>query len=311
MLETDRGWTEEDSQSVLEQQAQLIQEEGNCNENEKVYPSIRQAIWLLVLIFLLVLVLSVPVAVLGEVLRAPLGSHPLVLGVTNLVSFGLILWLGLRKTRAPFQQVFSTAPISVSLLLPITLTVLGLATLLSEVDNLFRMIVPMSPGTADFFTEIIGGKRSLWGSVILAIVVAPATEELLFRGLILRGFLSRYSVRKAILISAVLFGLFHLNPWQFLPATIAGVLLAWLFVKTGSLLPCFFAHAVQNAVPVLLLGVFDLEVQGLSTRLTEVEFQPLWLDAAALLIGGLGFWLLIRRFREAKEAEVLKVPPRG
>ena len=38
----------------------------------------------------------------------------------------------------------------------------------------------------------------------------------------------------------------HTNPWQFISTFVAGVLLAWLLIETGSLVPCLFAHAVAN-----------------------------------------------------------------
>ncbi|WP_409994892.1 CPBP family intramembrane glutamic endopeptidase [Chitinophaga pinensis] len=43
--------------------------------------------------------------------------------------------------------------------------------------------------------------------------------------------LKRYPPRKAIVISALFFGLIHLNPWQALPAFCIGLLLGWVFTK--------------------------------------------------------------------------------
>jgi membrane protease YdiL (CAAX protease family) len=181
-----------------------------------------------------------------------------------------------------------------------SLTVVGTGLLLSELDNLFRTLLPMPAGMADFFMKLAGGRTSLWGSILVSVVIAPLTEESLFRGLILRGFLSRYTVNKAIIISAVLFGLFHLNPWQFLPATLLGVIFAWWFVRTGSLLPCLFGHALTNAVPLILMGILHIEISGLTSEPTQVEFQPLWLDLIGLLCTASGIWLLIHRFGKSR-----------
>jgi len=287
--------------------------QGNC------YPGIRQAIWLLVLIVLLQIVLGVIVGMLGAVVNVPLVEHPAILGVINLIAIGLVLMLGLKKTKAPFKEVFPLSTIKISLLLLMSLTVIGMGILISEVDNLFRSVLPMPQWLADLFMNLLGH----WSSIILLVIVAPLTEELLFRGLILRGFLSRYTVGKAVLASAILFGLLHLNPWQFLGAVILGVLFAWWFVQTGSLLPCLFGHALHNAVPLILMGIFQLDIQGFTsetttveskldsvpeglkkfmgfTSETTVEFQPLWLDFVGLLLAWLGMWLLIRMFRETE-----------
>lgn len=268
------------------------------------YPSIRQAIWLLVLIFFLMIVLSISVGILDGIVDFSFGEHPATLAIVNLIAIGLLLMWGLKKAKASFKEVFSFVPMRMSLFLPMSLTIIGVGILLSELDNLLRTVLPMPAVIADFYMNLFLGQKSLWGSFVLVVVVAPLTEELLFRGLILRGFLSRYTMRKAVLASAILFGIFHLNPWQFLGAAIMGVLFAWLFVRTRSLLPCFFGHALNNALPLILLGIFNLEIPGVTTIFTKVEFQPLWLDLFGLLLAGLGLWLLNRMFGKADD-----IPP--
>ena len=109
-------------------------------------------------------------------------------------------------------------PVPLSLLVPMAVSVLGVGILLSEADNLLRTVLPPPAWLERMFVELAAGQRSLWGSIALLVVAAPLTEEALFRGVILRGFLGRYAVRRAILASALLFAVFHLNPWQFVGA---------------------------------------------------------------------------------------------
>jgi membrane protease YdiL (CAAX protease family) len=270
-------------------------QEGCVNQSNH-YPSISQAISLLVLVFFLMIMLSISVGILEVIVDFPFTKHPATLAVVNLIAIGLILMWGLKKVKASFKNVFSLVPIRISLFLPISLTIIGVGILLSELDNLLRTVLPMPAGIADFYAKLLLGQTSLWGSFVVLVVVAPLTEELLFRGFILRGFLSHYSRRKAVLASAILFGAFHLNPWQFLEATILGVLFAWLFVRTRSLLPCIYGHALINALPIILLGILNLEIPGVTSELTKVEFQPLWLDLFGLFLAGLGLWLLKRMF---------------
>ncbi len=268
-----------------------------CNH----YPGIRQAIWLLALVISLVVGLSIAALVLDAAVDFPLLENPTSIAVINLVVIGFALILGLKKTKAPIRDVFPFLRIRVSLLIPMCLTILGASILLSEIDNLFRVILPMPDSVAHFFRNLVEGRTNLGGSIAAALVVAPLTEELLFRGLILRGFLSRYPVRKAVLASALFFAVFHLNPWQFLGAAILGVLFAWWFVQTRSLVPCLFGHFLTNALPFILLDILHVEIQGLTNEPTEVVFQPLWLDSAGLLLAGLGVGLLIRMFRENEQ----------
>jgi len=72
---------------------------------------------------------------------------------------------------------------------------------------------------------------------------------------ILGGFLRNYTPRKAIIASALLFALFHLNPWQFPVAFLSGVVLGWSVLVTGSLLPSLFGHALANSLRLLILVV--------------------------------------------------------
>jgi membrane protease YdiL (CAAX protease family) len=174
------------------------------------------------------------------------------------------------------------------------LTVFGCIILLSELDNAFRLILPIPAQYAIIFSAITGTRSGPWGPLLALVIVAPLTEELLFRGLILRGFLSRYTAAKAVLVSAVMFGAFHLNPWQFLPASLIGVVFGWWFVRTRSLVPSIAGHAVYNGLPWLLVQFVRLDVPGFAGRSAGVEFQPLWLDLAGLLLAGAGIVLTAR-----------------
>lgn len=263
------------------------------------YPGIAQAIGLLGLTFLLMIAVSIPVVIVALVVAdRPPTEHPAVIAVTNLVAIGLILIWGIKKAGASRREVFPIVPVDRSLLLPMALTTIGAGLLLSELDNLFRTLFPIPALLADFFMGLMSGRTSRLWSFAALVIVAPLTEELLFRGLILRGFLSRYTVRKAVCASALLFGLFHLNPWQFFGATALGVLFAWWFVNTGSLLPCLFGHALNNAVPFIFLAVLPVEIPGFTSSPTEVAFHPPWLDLAGLLLAGSGIWLTTRKFGE-------------
>jgi len=176
------------------------------------------------------------------------------------------------------------------------LTVLGEIVLSSEVDNFTRLLLPPPDWLIRLFSSLTDVQSSPIQSAFLLVLVAPLTEELFFRGLILRGLLSRYSKVMAIVATALLFAFLHMNPWQFFSASILGLLFGWWFVRTGALLPCLFGHALVNGL-VFLQFLFPTEIPGFNTDPTKawpVQFQPLWLDAAGvvLLLGGL--WLFHR-----------------
>ena len=78
----------------------------------------------------------------------------------------------------------------------------------------------------------------------------PITEEIFFRGFVFAGLAPRLGIPRAIIVSALVFSAFHLALGVLVPIFITGVLLAWLYHRTGSLWPGIAAHAGQNALAV-------------------------------------------------------------
>ena len=115
--------------------------------------------------------------------------------------------------------------------------------------------------------------QSGWGGILAIAVIGPVLEELLFRGAITKALLQQYSPTKAILLSALLFGVFHINPAQILPAFLIGILFAWTYYKTASLIPCILMHILNNSLSVFL-----------STKYPEAENMSDLMDTTSYLI---------------------------
>ena len=82
--------------------------------------------------------------------------------------------------------------------------------------------------------------------IIYACILGPVMEETVFRGIILGGLLKRYSNTTAILVSALLFGIIHLNLAQFMLAFPLGLLIGYLYMKTHSIYLCMLLHGLNN-----------------------------------------------------------------
>ena len=82
------------------------------------------------------------------------------------------------------------------------------------------------------------------------LITAPIFEELLFRGIILNGLLNKYknSSKKAIIYSAMVFGLVHLNIPQGINAFIGGIILGFIYCYTKSMKLSIFAHFINNLI---------------------------------------------------------------
>lgn len=87
--------------------------------------------------------------------------------------------------------------------------------------------------------------------IFLAVLFAPIAEEVLFRGIVTQLLLNKYHPTKAIIISALIFALIHVNPSQIPGAFVMGLLFGWIFHKTGSLIPCIIMHFINNAIACL------------------------------------------------------------
>jgi len=89
--------------------------------------------------------------------------------------------------------------------------------------------------------------------VVIACLVAPANEELLFRGAIFRYLRQTFGRGAALAVSGLVFGAVHANLAGFLPLSILGVALALAYERTGDIRVPILAHALFNLNTILVL----------------------------------------------------------
>ncbi len=108
--------------------------------------------------------------------------------------------------------------------------------------------------------EEISGQEGI-GQVLTFAVVAvlsPLGEEVFFRGFLLAALLPTLGALRGSLVSSAIFAAAHLNVGTLLPIFVMGMALAWLYMRTGSILPPFAAHMVQNLLALTFLELdFD------------------------------------------------------
>ena len=120
------------------------------------------------------------------------------------------------------------------------------------------MLLPeMSEATKLAMEQMLKGP--VWIVLLSVSVFAPFFEEWLCRGIILRGLLKKMKPGWAIVISALVFGLIHMNLWQAIPAFIIGTILGYVYYKTGSLKLTMLMHCVNNTLSVILSRIPGLE----------------------------------------------------
>ena len=153
------------------------------------------------------------------------------------------------------------------------------------------MLLPeMSEATKLAMEQMLKGP--VWIVLLSVSVFAPFFEEWLCRGIILRGLLKKMKPGWAIVISALIFGLIHMNLWQAIPAFIIGTILGYVYYKTGSLKLTMLMHCVNNTLSVILSRIPGLEdVEFFAEIMSPWAYVPMIIAFAVALACGL---LIIR-----------------
>lgn len=233
--------------------------------------------------FLLAILFSMvaPGIVVG-VLGIP--NHPLSLIATLQLSVLGAALVTLRSGRVSFTQAIPQR-------LPNTGTVVGSVILGAGVFGVTASTIGRLYETLDGgYTEIVGRMfedvLAIVGPVgllVLVGMVAPFCEEVLFRGVILQALLSRWSKLTAVVVSSILFAVFHFHPVHALVALFAGLASAVAVVVTGSIWPAILVHMSNNSVAAT----------GAMTA-ADLEYLPVWFAVPSIFLA-LGGILLMRR----------------
>lgn len=168
-------------------------------------------------------------------------------------AFFTVWVMGLRRAASPLCAIGLTrpgTPPAVTALLAIAALAFSiLATFVYgfAVDRLDIEVLQPPEIEADVIFPGIGILLTLQALAL----VTPLSEEIMFRGFVLRGLLNRIGPGPAVVSTALVFSAFHLDAGTIIPIFFTGLALGWLYVKTGSLWPCIAAHAGQNTIALL------------------------------------------------------------
>lgn len=194
----------------------------------------------------------------------PLGSISIITGsiLSSLLAFALFIickWAEVSphwvRTR-PWMVLFWTVVASLGALTP---------------SIWLQEMLPELPNVAEKGLESLMSNRL--GYVVIGLL-APLVEELVFRGAVLRSLLrGHHNHWVAIAISALLFALTHLNPAQMPHAFLIGMLLGWMYYRTGSIIPGVVYHWVNNSVAYVMYNI-SIAVYGTGDPSLEDVFGP-------------------------------------
>jgi sodium transport system permease protein len=157
-------------------------------------------------------------------------------------------------------------------------TAVALAVVLHPIARMLQAAVMYLYPVSDEVKQALGGLDGLFRDppfwqIVLVIAVAPAIcEELAFRGFILSGFRHLGHKWRAIFYSALFFGISHTLLQQSIIATIVGVVIAYLAVQSGSILPGMLFHLVHNSLQVAMTRVTPETLKQLLDRWPDLSY---------------------------------------
>lgn len=158
------------------------------------------------------------------------------------VIFGLWYWLMYcrKKQTGDWKQVLKPQRIG---------GIIGCGIALQITISLaLNLILPLFPKIMESYMSVMEGLGNESVFMILCVcILAPIGEELIFRGLTMRTMEKAVPWQAAIVIQAVLFGLYHMNLVQGIYATLLGLLFGYTAYRYGSVVPGILLHMAVNS----------------------------------------------------------------
>lgn len=260
------------------------------NKSLKYYPTTIEAVHLLVLLMVMQAFIDFPIAMYDYYNDTNFLSNSWISLVSGILIISFIFFYGLKKSKTKIAEVLPLKIFNPLLIIPIIILLIGLQHLVGLLNLQVDKIIPAPDWFWELFNKLFENKYGFWGALIKVAILAPIIEEGLFRGIIMHGFMKNYKSWYSILVSAILFSVYHLNPWQMTYTFFLGLLLGWIMVRTNSLILCIIAHSINN-LSVLLSITFAKEISE-SFIAGFSSLEKILYSIIALIAGSILTWML-------------------
>ena len=206
------------------------------------------------------------------------------------------------------------SPYGLGILVLVTIVMTFASMFAFDLPNYWNMqLTNKSTALSEFYEQIMELMKTMtggpfWSSFLVVAIFAPIFEEWLCRGMLLRGLLTKMKPVWAIVISALFFALIHGNPWQALNAFLIGLVMGYVYFKTGSLLLTMLIHFVNNGSAVIMSNIeslkdYDYMIDMLGKSTYAIVFAVSCVVLAACL------WVFSRVKLENPWGNIDRIPP--
>lgn len=172
----------------------------------------------------------------------------------------------------------------------VTLIVQPLVMYLGYLNSLLpvpELFTDMQASQYEMFEQFLTQEGVIWFGLFHIAMVPAFCEEILFRGYLLKAFEKSWGIITAILVSGLIFGLYHVQLTNLLPLAALGIVFACFTWLSGSLWPAIGAHFVNNGAMVILATI---NPEMAFTDISAESLPPLWmLFLSILFTGGIGY----------------------
>jgi uncharacterized protein len=157
-------------------------------------------------------------------------------------------WADLLRLRPASAYALGLAFVGLMALTPLVQFLGGL----NETLPLPDFLREFEQAQMDLIERVLLNGDAIWLTLLMLALTPAICEELLFRGYVQRQAERSLGIAGGILLSGIIFGLYHLRLTQVLPLATLGLYLAFLTWSTGSLYPAMLVHFANNAFAVVL-----------------------------------------------------------
>jgi sodium transport system permease protein len=215
------------------------------------------------------------------------------------------LLMAVLLTSAPARTLRLTIPEPRYLVIAVALVV-ALNPLVSELRPVVEWLFPISSLIKTSLVQMIGQSRNVGVTILVFALIPAVCEEFAFRGFILSGLEHQHRTRSAILLSALMFGFLHvlLSLFQQLfNATLLGIVLGLLAVRSRSILPGIVFHFLNNAFGVAHGWFISAPWAGaivpwIYRNPADGLYHGVWIAASGLFSGLMLFHLWKLKFKQ-------------
>lgn len=182
-------------------------------------------------------------------------ATPFVIEVTDRIVVLLLVWLAVHKYKSSFKGLgltFQHFTLSLCYGIAVGFILLGVS-IFSE--RVYTTMLFFTPGPHPLISQVekAASWRELVSPLFLAGVLAPLTEEILYRLFTFLPMKERWGFWKGAIASSVIFALMHFNWYWAGEMVIVGVSLSYLYYKTGLLMSSIIAHSLLNTSKIVML----------------------------------------------------------